>query len=183
VGPKCPATSGRCLPARKCVPVPWPISPAHCRWLGRSLLGRHASRASPPQGYGAASAVKAVQHLPLARNVPNSSAARDKGEGRGLHQRCMRHVGRSPRRGGHFPTHVPTSEPSEKVPCCEVVVRFPIRLYFPDGSSGLFGLHFGHFPSPPDPTHPPIRQSPDKRHGTSTLKMHWQDEAESEKVR
>ena len=55
----------------------------------------------------AASAVQAVQYLSSARNVPNGSAVRDKGEGRGLHQRGVRNVGKSPRRGGHFPTHVP----------------------------------------------------------------------------
>ena len=105
----------------------------------------------------AASAVQAVQYLPSARNVPNGRAARDKGEGRGLHQGCMRNVGKSPRRGGHFPTHfptsrlspffVPTSEPSEKVPYCDVVVHFPIRLYFSDTQHPGFRRLFQIYPS------------------------------------
>src|SRR5215510_936057 len=69
---------------------------------------------------------------------------------------------------------VTTSEPSEKVPCCEVVVRFPIRLYFSDGSSSLFGLDFGHFPSPTYPTYPPIREPPGTRRVTTILNMRWE---------
>ena len=47
---------------------------------------------------------------------------------------------------------VTTREPSEKGPCCDVIVRLPICLYFSDGFSGLFGLDFGHFSSPTYPS-------------------------------
>src|SRR5215471_6121729 len=58
-------------------------------------------------------------------------------------------VGISP----HFPTSrlspffVPTSEPSEKVPYCDVVVHFPIRLYFSDTQHPGFRRLFQIYPS------------------------------------